>query len=189
MAKRVRKKKVEKTGVQRRQPARERGVGDTYTGRSGQLAVMAELLLLKCNVAVPEVDEGTDVFAFVERRPEVARLQVKTARAKRYRSEEGYSAMFNVPLRELRGPPPQPPVYYVLAARLDEDWADFIVISREQLADFYWRRSGKQVDNHFVFRVQFRPDEVRYGEIDLTPFRNAWLALPPFGKPIEVQSL
>jgi hypothetical protein len=172
-----------------RRPARERGVGDTYTGRSGQLAVMAELLLLKCNVAVPEVDEGTDVFAFLERRPEVARLQVKTARAKRYRGEEGYSALFNIPLKELRGPPSQPPVYYVLAARLGKDWGDFVVIAREKLAELYWQRSSKQVASEFVFRVQFRPEEVRLGEIDLTPFRNAWNTLPPFGEPIVVEGL
>lgn len=67
---------------------------------------MAELLLLKCNVAIPEVDEGTDLFAFIERRPEVARLQVKTTRAKKYRSEVGFSAMFNIPVKELHGPPP-----------------------------------------------------------------------------------
>jgi hypothetical protein len=118
-----------------RRPARQRGVGDTYTGRGGQLAIMAELLLLKCNVAIPEVDEGTDLFAFIERRPEVARLQVKTARARRYRSQEGYSAMLNIPVKEFHGPPPQPPVYYVLAARLNEEWADFIVIGREELAE------------------------------------------------------
>ena len=35
---------------------------------------MAELLMLKCNVAVPEIDEGRDVFAFVEGRVEVAHL-------------------------------------------------------------------------------------------------------------------
>ena len=187
MVKKSGKKAAEGKATREQRPAaRERGIGDTYTGRSGQLAVMAELMLLKCNVAVPEVDEGTDVFAFMERRPEVARLQVKTARAKRYRHEEGFSAMFNIPLKELRGPPTQPPVYYVLAARLGEDWGDFIVIGREKMAEFYWQRPAEPAHNEFVFRVQFRPHEVRCGEIDLTAFRNAWETLPPFMPPIVI---
>ena len=33
-----------------------------YTGRAGQLVVMAELLLRGWNVAMPEVDVGDDVF-------------------------------------------------------------------------------------------------------------------------------
>jgi len=35
-----------------------------YTGHSGQLAVMAELLVRQVNAAVPHVDLGTDLFAF-----------------------------------------------------------------------------------------------------------------------------
>ena len=33
-----------------------------YTGRAGQLAVMAELLLRGWNTAIPEVDVGDDIF-------------------------------------------------------------------------------------------------------------------------------
>lgn len=51
-----------------------------YTGHSGQMAVMAELLHRQCNVAVPDVDYGTDVFAFHDDREDVARIQVKAAR-------------------------------------------------------------------------------------------------------------
>ena len=42
--------------------AGQRGPRDTYTGRSGQMAVMAELLFRRCNAAIPEVDVGTDVL-------------------------------------------------------------------------------------------------------------------------------
>jgi hypothetical protein len=65
--------------------ARQRGTRDMYTGRSGQMAVMAELLFRLCNAAIPEVDAGTDVFAFQDEREEVARVQVKTAQGERYR--------------------------------------------------------------------------------------------------------
>lgn len=37
-------------------------VNRNYTGKSGQLAVMAEFLIRGYNVAMPEVDEGDDVF-------------------------------------------------------------------------------------------------------------------------------
>jgi hypothetical protein len=35
---------------------------ENYVGRAGQLAVMAEFLLRGYNVAIPEVDEGDDIF-------------------------------------------------------------------------------------------------------------------------------
>ena len=50
----------------------------TFTGSSGQMAVMGELLHRKSNAAIPLVDVGTDVFAFRDDREEVARIQVKT---------------------------------------------------------------------------------------------------------------
>jgi hypothetical protein len=56
---------------------RQRGAQDSFTGRSAQLAVLAELLRLHCNAAIPEVDLGTDVFVFRDDREEVVRLQVK----------------------------------------------------------------------------------------------------------------
>ena len=76
----------------------------TWTGHSGQNAVKAELLFRQCNVAVPEVDLGTDVFAFRDARPEMARIQVKTAQGRRYKNEAGYSATFHVPLKQLEIP-------------------------------------------------------------------------------------
>src|SRR4051812_12093686 len=42
----------------RKSPARQRGVEDSFTGRSAQRAVAAELLRLRCNAAIPEVDLG-----------------------------------------------------------------------------------------------------------------------------------
>jgi hypothetical protein len=54
---------------------RQRGTDDSFTGRAAQLAVMAELLRRRCNAAIPEVDLGTDVFAFKDDREEVVRLQ------------------------------------------------------------------------------------------------------------------
>ena len=60
-----------------------------YTGRSGQMAVMAELLDLGCNVAIPEVDVGKDLFAFQDDEEGVTHIQVKTAGKAKPLAEEG----------------------------------------------------------------------------------------------------
>ena len=60
---------------------RQRGTDDSFTGRAAQFAVMAELLRLRCNVAVPEVDLGTDLFAFRDEHEDVTRVQVKACTA------------------------------------------------------------------------------------------------------------
>jgi hypothetical protein len=82
----------------------------TYNGRSGQMVVLAELLIRQCNGAIPEVDVGTDVFAFQDEREEVARVQVKTAWGKPYKKEEGYSVRFEVPMQQLKQPD-MPPLH------------------------------------------------------------------------------
>ena len=157
-----------------------------YTGHSGQMAVMAELLFRQCNVAVPDVDYGTDVFAFLDEREETARVQVKTAQGKRYAKEEGYKAQFDIPMRQLRRTD-GPPLYYALAVRMDDAWSDFLVISRTELNDF-WNGSARfgtedHASKNLVVLVQFRPQRVTSGEVDLTAFRNAWDKLPPLMRP------
>src|SRR5438132_1389069 len=87
----------------------------TYTGRSGQLAVMAELLDRCCNVAMPEVDVGRDLFAFLGEEEAVTHIQVKTAgKAKALKTEGSYSAQIDIPLDQLMMPEP-PWLYYVFA--------------------------------------------------------------------------
>jgi hypothetical protein len=52
-----------------------------FFGRSGHLAVMAELLHRRINVAIPEVDVGDDVFVVKGSDETVVRVQVKSAAA------------------------------------------------------------------------------------------------------------
>src|SRR5256885_14146063 len=81
--------------------SRQRGTDDSFTGRAAQLAVMAELLRLRCNAAIPEVDLGTDVFAFKDDREDVVRLQVKACTVPRnYVDGSGYSAKFVLPMKQ-----------------------------------------------------------------------------------------
>ncbi|MGH7172129.1 MAG: hypothetical protein ACRELG_17785 [Gemmataceae bacterium] len=173
-----------------------------FTGGSGQMAVMGELLHRKCNAAIPHVDVGMDVFAFRDDRKEIARIQVKTAPAKRYKNEQGYRAKFGVPIAQL-GRTDVPPLFYALAVRLDSGWGGFIVIGRAKLKKLWDEGCGSEngKSGDLELYIRFRPakeaevprDEetssepnlqAHCGEFDLTDFVNAWESLPPL-KPRE----
>jgi hypothetical protein len=159
-----------------------------YTGYSSQTAVVAELTYRKCNAAVPVLDEGTDVFAFKENRPEVARLQVKSSKGTAYVGG-GCRGQFTIPLKGLRAVD-EPPLFYVLAVRCDDVWADFLVIGRRQLRKYelgpapFGALDG--TSENLILRVQFRRDNVTCGRVDLSRHRNAWQDLPPLQPPVLV---
>jgi len=90
----------------------------TYVGRSGQMAVVAELLARGINVAIPEVDVGEDIFAFQDGGQLIDRVQVKTANAKALK-DGGYSADISVSLRQLRAVD-APVLWYVFPIGLNE---------------------------------------------------------------------
>jgi hypothetical protein len=152
------------------------------------MAVMAELLLRGCNAAIPEVDHGTDVFAFLEEREDSARIQVKTAHGKLYKNGDGYNAQFHVPTIQLRRPEP-PDLYYALAVRLNHGWGDYLVIGRKNLNELWNGEEGFGTlppSNDLRLNVCFRPDRVTCGAVDLTGYRNAWHKLPPLRPPVEL---
>jgi hypothetical protein len=93
-----------------------------YTGRAGQLAVMAELLLRGWNTAISEVDVGDDVFVVRDRDGRLRRVQVKTAIAKLMK--DGHRAVYNLSLTQLRTPI-SPDVTFVFAVRHEERWDSF----------------------------------------------------------------
>jgi hypothetical protein len=83
--------------------------------------------------------------------------------------------------------PDKPPLYYVLAVRLEGHFVDFLVIGRAQLNDCWNgpRRFGtRDREGNLVLTMQFR-DRVVCGEVDLTDCRNAWDILPPL-RPLPV---
>jgi hypothetical protein len=176
----------------------------TFSGSSGQMAVMAELLHRKCNAAIPLVDVGTDVFAFRDDREDVARIQVKTALGKWYANGKGYCARFNIPTKQL-GRTDSPPLFYALAVRLDDAWGKMIVVSREKLQELWNFGLGSNNKNtgSFGLHIRFRlPNQVEdgdeqgddvqqnlsahCGDIDLTAFVDAWETLPPLQRPVMI---
>jgi hypothetical protein len=151
---------------------------DTYTGKAGQMAVQAELLARQCNVAVPEVDEGEDVFTFVFREPDVTRIQVKTATAERLQEARRYAAKVSVPLEQLHDDGHME-LYYVFAIRLDNLWVN--VVSRTELNA--WSTDGGMGYVNLRARelqlyLSFSPDALVCSGRDLQPYRNAWERLP-----------
>jgi hypothetical protein len=164
-----------------------------FSGGSGQMAVIGELLHRKCNAAIPIVDVGTDVFAFRDDSEDVARIQVKTAPGQRYKNVKGYHARFGIPMKQLR-PTDAPPLFYALAVRLEKGWGSIIVISRANLKELW--NSGLGSENkksgNLELHIQFRTEEdehvleARCGTFNLTDCINAWENLPPLKLPATI---
>src|SRR5229473_323045 len=98
-----------------------------YFGRSGQLAVMSEVLYRRRNAAIPEVDVGDDVFVVCDEEENVTRVQGKSANATL--QQGGYFVQFSIPLSQLKQTDPEGFVY-IFPVRWEGRWADFIVIHR-----------------------------------------------------------
>ena len=170
------------------------------------MVVMGELLHRKCNAALPIVDVGTDVFAFLDHREEVARIQVKTATGKPYKKTKGYSADFRIPIEQLKRTD-APSLFYALAVRLSDGWSRILVISRAELQKLREDGVGSEIENKkskkFDLRlyIQFRhvsdsdeqaaEDEQKLkalcGDTDLTEYLDAWESLPPLKPPVPIE--
>jgi hypothetical protein len=144
------------------------------------MAVLAELLARLCNVAVPEVDEGEDVLAFLLGDPDITRIQVKTANAERLKEEGRYAARVSVPLDQLREQG-QAELYYLFAIRLDDRWIDFVVISRTALRQHHEEEGMGYVhprNRELQLYLSFSQDGLVCSGQDLQRYRNAWATLP-----------
>src|ERR1700730_15654868 len=115
----------------------------------------AQLLARQCNAALPEVDVGTDVFAFNDERDDVARVQVKTARGVRYADGSGFSAQFSIPLKQLDRPD-TPPLFYAFVVRLEDEYVDYLIVERIRLQN-YWhgehRFGSRDKQGNLVLKV------------------------------------
>jgi len=148
-----------------------------YTGKSGQLAVMAEFVSRGYNVAVPEVDIGDDIFVVRDKDGDLSRVQVKTATAKELQNG-GYSATFKVSLRQLEAPH-TPEMNYVLVVRHQERWTEFLVIGREDLYELHAMHNlGSEQEDSVVFSISFAADDVLCKKQSLKSYRNQWSRWP-----------
>ena len=147
-----------------------------YTGRAGQLAVMAEFLWRGWNVALPEVDVGDDIFVVKDDSGQLWRIQVKTATAKL--QQESYAAQFRVALRQLRTAR-IPELVYIFAVRSGGGWAPFVVIPQSALRAEHENRGAGSLARDFVnFRFVYRTSALYCGRRDFSHFLNDWSRWP-----------
>jgi hypothetical protein len=143
-----------------------------YTGRSGQLAVMALFLTRGYNVAIPEVDIGEDIFVVRDVDGNLSRVQVKSARAKGTRQHYGD---YQVPVKQLTATH-VPELFYIFAMYYDGHWRDYLVIARKELEALRLQGVGRlnRAGTHLKLLLSFSEADVTSNGISLQPFRNAW---------------
>ena len=158
-----------------------------YTGRVGQLAVMSELVARGWNAAIPEVDVGDDIFVVKDSTGDFVRVQVKTRIARSLKKKGGYSAQFNIDIKQLNTPF-VPELVYVFVCRLEGAWKSFLVIEQEALRAL---RDEKNIGNTFASRarsdklpappkdklklhITYTDDSAHCNKIDLSLYLNGW---------------
>lgn len=148
-----------------------------YTGRAGQLAVMAEFLVRGYNVAIPEVDVGDDIFVVSDESGDYSRVQVKTTLAKPTR--HGYSARYVIKLSQLERRT-FPPSWYVFANRIGDEWSSFLVIPRQNLYELYdnYEIGSLTKSGLITLYLSYREDSVICSEQDLSKYLNNWERWP-----------
>jgi hypothetical protein len=151
-----------------------------YLGRSAHLAVMSELAARGYKVTVPEVDVGRDVLAFLETKPTVTSLQVKSTDCKRLKAAAAFTGQIDVPRSQLMF---GGNLYYIFAFGLDEEWVDYLIISRESFNDLRVNQGigteyAKGKKTHLKFTFSFSKAEVKCGKVVFDDYRNAWDKLP-----------
>ncbi len=158
---------------------------DTYTGRAGQLAVMAEFIIRGYNVAMPEIDVGDDIFVVKDSSGDLSRIQVKTATGKAQKTLDCCSAQFNIGYSHLETAR-KPEITYVFVVRIADRWREFVVISRQKLFELRElnnigtmtidKKTGKKIS--LTFTLAFKPNDVICSKQSLQQYRNCWDAWP-----------
>ena len=143
-----------------------------FTGKAGEHAVASQLLIRDWHVAFPEVDVGHDLLISDQDFTRLRRVQVKTSRA--VEQKRSYVGRFNVPLAQL-ATPATPELLYVLAVFRGDRWADFVVVSREDIYNEHdLHQVGSLHDGTVRLRLRFRDTDVDCGRRDWTRYRDNW---------------
>jgi hypothetical protein len=146
-----------------------------YTGRSGQLAVMAEFLRRGYNAASPEVDVGEDLFVIRDADGKLWRVQVKAALGKGKRVVSG---TFKIPLAQL-GREHRPELFYVFALHHKGLWREFVIVRRDALEAMRGLHGvGHEVESHLILRLAFTAGDVRCSDMSFQPGRGDWSKWP-----------
>lgn len=150
-----------------------------FTGRSGQLALMAEFLHRELNVAIPEVDIGDDIVVVRDDNDQVTRVQVKTANATNLKAAGRFTAQFNVPLDQLKKGPQH--LVYAFVVRRNSRWEEFVIVRRSVLYDLHTthRLGSPDGKGSLVLGLSFGPEKVANKGLNLHVFRSRFDPWPP----------
>lgn len=147
---------------------------------------MAELLLRRWNVAIPEVDVGDDIFVVRHETRELRCVQVKTSLG----ASGGFQ--FNVALQQIESVALDP-LFFVFVLRVGSGWS-FLVFRRTELEDLYSQQHfGTLVakTGAVLFRVKLDPARTtasgsartdggqRVPAVDLSRYLAAWDVMFP----------
>ena len=164
-----------------RRPGPFESQGQEYLhGPQRHLAVMSKLAALGYKVTVPEVDVGKDVLAFLDTKPDVTGVQVKSTDCEHLKAPGAFSGKIDVPLTQMvfGGD-----LYYVFVFGLDGEWVEYIVITREKLNDLRVKEGlgttyTKGKKEHLKFTFTFGKAGVMCGGVPFNDYRNSWNQLP-----------
>jgi hypothetical protein len=146
-----------------------------YTGRSGQLAVMAEFLRRGYNTAIPEVDVGDDIFVVRDADGQLSRIQVKAAINK---LDNKVAGTFSLSLTQLTKEY-EPELHYVFALHDRDMWREFVIVRRDILLELHERRRiGTVATGKLLLYFSFGESELVCGGISLQDWRNNWSNWP-----------
>jgi hypothetical protein len=146
-----------------------------YTGRSGQLAVMAQFLMRGYNVAMPEVDVGEDIFVVRDSNGKLWRIQVKAAVGK---GKQRVGGAFKVSLAQLTIRR-DPDLFYVFTMYHDGRWREFVILPREALKSAAEEQGlGHAVGTDQLFYLSFTREDVQCSGISLAVYRDNWTRWP-----------
>lgn len=148
-----------------------------YLGKSGQFAIMSEFLARGWNTCTPDVDVGDDVLVLEDRQGQFKRVQVKTATA--IERNNGYSAQFYIPLKQLEQSI-SPEIHYVFMVRHENKWAKTLIINREILNSLFESLDiGANVKGkNLVLYISFQDKEVKCSKADFAPFVDDFSEFP-----------
>ncbi len=137
---------------------------NTYIGKAGHLAVMAEFLMRGWNVAIPEVDVGDDIFVVKDDTGTLRRVQVKTARTSL--KGAGSPVTFSLKARQLFTNSPIL-VHYVFVVRIDDQWGPLVIIRQDMLQRLVAEK-GRTRSANITLRLLFMGRKVMLGQTDIT---------------------
>lgn len=142
-----------------------------YLGKGGQLAVMSHIVTRGLNVAIPEIDIGSDIFVVHDEGLNLWTVQVKTSTASRNR-DGSFSAKFYLSQAQVRTALPVKKLVFSLVFFDGGRYLSFVNVPREALDA---ATAGMQPTKGAITpTLRLTATAVLCGSVDLQPYRDNW---------------